>query len=112
MADKLVLNADLNYKTAEFTPEKCTVEKVIEVSETEFRKFYEKPMKPNYYLSPYKKLMGFYDESYHCVLIVNEKNGDGLLINSEGADTLVIRSIFRMRGRLFRRMSRVWRLMI
>lgn len=30
--------------------------------------------------------MGFYDESYHCVLIVNEKNGDGLLINSEGAD--------------------------
>ena len=86
MADKLVLNADLNYKTAEFTPEKCTVEKVIEVSETEFRKFYEKPMKPNYYLSPYKKLMGFYDESYHCVLIVNEKNGDGLLINSEGAD--------------------------
>lgn len=86
MADKLVLTADLNYKTAEFTPEKCTVEKVIEVSETEFRKFYEKPMKSNYYLTPYKKLMGFYDESYHCVLLVNEKNGDGLLVNSEGAD--------------------------
>lgn len=86
MADKLILNADLNYKTAEFTPEKCTVEKVIEVSETEFRKFYEKPMKPNYYLSTYKDLMGFYDESYHCVLLINEQNGDGLLINSEGAD--------------------------
>lgn len=36
MADKLVLNADLNYKTVEFTPEKCTVEKIIEVSDTEF----------------------------------------------------------------------------
>ena len=86
MADKLVLNADLNYKTVEFTPEKCTVEKIIEVSDTEFKTFYEKPMKSNYYLTPYKKLMGFYDESYHCVLLVNEKNGDGLLINSEGAD--------------------------
>ena len=44
MADKLILNADLNYKTAEFIPEKCVVEKVIEVSESEFKKFYEKPM--------------------------------------------------------------------
>lgn len=86
MADKLILNADLNYKTAEFTPEKCTVEKVIKVSETEFRRLYEKPMKSNYYLSMYKDLMGFYDESYHCVLLINEKNGDGLLVNSEGAD--------------------------
>ncbi|MBD5112453.1 MAG: hypothetical protein HDT42_08005 [Ruminococcaceae bacterium] len=86
MADKLVLNADLNYKTAEFTPEKCTVEKVIEVSGAEFKRFYEKPMKPNYYLSTYKNLMGFFDESYHCVLFINEQNGDGLLINSEGAD--------------------------
>lgn len=86
MADKLILNADLNYKTAEFTPEKCVVEKVIEVSESEFKKFYEKPMQPNYYLAAYKSLMGFYDESYHCVLLVNKQSGDGLLVNSEGAD--------------------------
>ena len=86
MADKLVLNVDLNYKTAEFSPEKCTVEKVIEVSEAEFKRLYEKLMKSNYHLSMYKNLMGFYDESYHCVLIVNEQNGDGLLVNSEGAD--------------------------
>ncbi|MCM1062767.1 MAG: hypothetical protein NC452_21200, partial [Eubacterium sp.] len=64
MADKLILNVDLNYKTAEFSPEKCVVEKVIEVSESEFKKFCEKPMQPNYYLAPYKSLMGFYDESY------------------------------------------------
>ncbi|MBD5383592.1 MAG: hypothetical protein HDR72_01155 [Ruminococcaceae bacterium] len=86
MADKLILNADLNYKTAGFSPEKCTVEKVIEVSEAEFKRLYEKPMKPNHYLSTYKNLMGFYDESYHCVLFVNAQNGDGLLVNSEGAD--------------------------
>ncbi|MCM1062702.1 MAG: DUF6329 domain-containing protein [Eubacterium sp.] len=86
MADKLILNVDLNYKTAEFSPEQCVVEKVIEVSESEFKKFCEKPMQPNYYLAPYKSLMGFYDESYHCVMMVNEQNGDGLLINTEGAN--------------------------
>lgn len=86
MADKLILNADLNYKAVDYAPEKCVVEKVIEVSESEFRKFYEKPLKSNYYLAPYKSLMGFYDESYHCVLFVNRDSGDGLLVNSEGAD--------------------------
>lgn len=86
MADKLILNADLNYKATDYDPGKCTVEKVIEVPESEFRKFYEKPMKSNYYLAPYKNLMGFYDESYHCVLFVNRDSGDGLLVNSEGAD--------------------------
>jgi len=86
MADKLILNADLNYKAVDYAPEKCVVEKVIEVSESEFRKFYEKPLKSNYYLAPYKSLMGFYDESYHCVLFVNRDSGDELLVNSEGAD--------------------------
>ncbi len=86
MADKLILNADLNYKTVDYTPEKCVVEKVIDVYDTEFKSLIEKPMKHNYYLSRFKELMGFYDEGYHCVLFVNKDSGDGLLVNSEGAD--------------------------
>ena len=86
MADKLILNANLICKADRFEPQKCTVEKVIEVSNSEFRTFTENPMKRNYYLPQYKDLMGYYDDSHHGVLFVNMENGDGLLVNSEGAD--------------------------
>lgn len=86
MADKLILNANMICKADRFVPKKCTVEKVIEVSDSEFKKFIENPMKRNYYLSQYKDLMGYYDDSYHGVLFVNMENGDGLLVNSEGYD--------------------------
>lgn len=86
MADKLILNANMISKADRFIPKKCTVEKVIEVSDSEFNKFIENPMKRNYYLPQYKDLMGYYDDSYHGVLFVNMENGDGLLVNSEGYD--------------------------
>ena len=86
MADKLILNANMICKADRFVPKKCAVEKVIEVSHEEFRHFIENPTGRNYYLPQYKDLMGFYDGSFHCVLFVDDKSGDGLLINSEGAD--------------------------
>lgn len=85
MVDKLILNANMICKADRFVPKKCTVEKVIEVSDSEFKKFIENPMKRNYYLSQYKDLMGYYDDSYHGVLFVNMENGDGLLIEAEGS---------------------------
>ena len=106
MADKLILNANMICKADRFVPKKCTVEKVIEVSDSEFKKFIENPMKRNYYLSQYKDLMGYYDDSYHGVLFVNMENGDGLLVNSEGYDYRDIRSISRTRGKLFSGMSK------
>ncbi len=86
MADKLILNANMVCKADRFVPKKCAVEKVIEVSDTEFKKFIEKPMERNYYLPQYKELMGYYNNTYHGVLFVNKENGDGLLVNSEGYD--------------------------
>lgn len=86
MADKLILNANMIYKSSGFRPQECTVEKVIEVSSDEFRHFIDCPTLRNYYLSQYRSLMGFYDGTNHGVLFVNEENGDGLLVNSEGYD--------------------------
>ena len=86
MADKLILNANMIRKADRFVHKKCAVEKVIEVSGSEFRKFIENPMKYNYYLPAYKDLMGYYDDTYHGVLFVNMESGDGLLVNSEGYD--------------------------
>lgn len=73
-------------KSSGFRPQECTVEKVIEVSSDEFRHFIDCPTLRNYYLSQYRSLMGFYDGTNHGVLFVNEENGDGLLVNSEGYD--------------------------
>ncbi|HBH95363.1 MAG TPA: hypothetical protein DDX91_06395, partial [Ruminococcaceae bacterium] len=86
MAEKMILNAVMNRKADCYEAKKCVVEKVIDVYETEFKKMLEKPLERNYYLEPYRSLMGFYDDAYHCVLFVDQKSGDGLLVNSEGSD--------------------------
>lgn len=86
MADKLILNANMICKADRFNLKNVAVEKVIEVSKAEFKRFVEKPLERNYYLSTYKELSGFYDDTYHGVLFVNSESGDGLLVNSEGAD--------------------------
>ena len=86
MAEKLILNANFIHKADGFAPQKCAVEKVIEVSGAEFKEFIENPMKNNGYLSLYRDLMGYYDNEYHGILFVNIENGDGFLVNSEGAD--------------------------
>lgn len=86
MDEKMILNAVMNRKADCYETKKCVVEKVIDVYETEFKKMLEKPLERNYYLEPYRSLMGFHDDAYHCVLFVDQKSGDGLLVNSEGSD--------------------------
>jgi hypothetical protein len=86
MADKLILNANMICKADKYNLKNVEVEKVIEVSDAEFKRFIEKPLERNYYLPMYKELMGFYDGSYHGILFVNKESGDGLLVNSEGGN--------------------------
>lgn len=85
MKEKIVMNAVMNRKADCYETKKCVVEKVIDVHETEFKKMLEKPLERNYYLEPYRRLMGFYNDAYHCVLFVDQNSGDGLLVNSEGS---------------------------
>lgn len=86
MKEKIVMNAVMNRKADCYEAKKCVVEKVIDVHETEFKKMLEKPLERNYCLEPYRNLMGFYDDAYHCVLFVDQNSGDGLLVNSESSD--------------------------
>lgn len=86
MDEKMILNAVMNRKADCYEAKKCVVEKVIDVYETEFKKMLEKPLERNYCLEPYRSLMGFYDNAYHCILFVDQNSGDGLLVNSEGSD--------------------------
>ena len=86
MAEKLIINAALNRKADFYAPEKCVVEKVVELPENEFKNLIEKPMKDKYYIKQYRELMGVENDTHHCILAIDSNSGDGLLIKSEGSN--------------------------
>ena len=86
MAEKLIINAVLNRKADCYSPEKCVVDKVIKLNETEFKNLVEHPLRERYFIGKYRELMGVEGNLSHCILAVGKESGDGLLIKSEGAD--------------------------
>ncbi len=86
MAEKLILNAALNRKADFYAPEKCVVEKVVELHETAFKKLLEKPLEDQYFIKQYHDLMGVEGNQHHCILAIDSNSGDGLLIKSEGSN--------------------------
>ena len=86
MAEKLIINAALNRKADYYALEKCVVEKVVELPETEFKKLLDKPLQDRYYIKQYRDLMGVENDTHHCILAIDSNSGDGLLIKSEGSN--------------------------
>ena len=85
MNDKLIINTNLNYKASGYMRDKCVVEKVIEIPETDFKRLLAAPLEDKYYIKQNCELMGVDDDSTsHCVLVIDCHNGDGMLIESEG----------------------------
>ena len=87
MNEKLVINTNLLRKESEFRTRTCVVEKAIAVSHAEFDNLKRKPLQENKLIAENVDLMYCdSDDNYHCLLIYDEEQGDGLLIESEGAD--------------------------
>ena len=86
MNEKLVINANLLRKEAEFSTKACVVEKTAAVPHAEFESLKRHPMQDNDLIAENADLM-FCDvnNKYHCLLIYDEDQGDGLLVESEGA---------------------------
>lgn len=86
MNEKLVINAALLIKEAEFGTRVCVVEKAEAVTHDKFEHLKRYPMQDNDLIAENTDLM-FCDvnNQYHCLLIYNDNQGDGLLIESEGA---------------------------
>lgn len=85
MSQKLMINANLLRKESEFRPQKCIVEKAAAVSHAEFLNLKQNPLRDNELIAENVELM-YCDSNdiYHCLLIYDEDQGDGLLIESEG----------------------------
>lgn len=86
MNEKLVINTNLLRKESEFRTRTCVVEKAIAVSHAEFDNLKRNPMQNNDLIADNTDLM-YCDSNnnYHCLLIYDKQQGNGLLIESEGA---------------------------
>lgn len=86
MNEKLVINANLLRKEPEFGTRVCVVEKAEAVTHDKFERLKRHPMQDNDLIAENTDLM-FCDvnNQYHCLLIYDDDQGDGLLIESEGA---------------------------
>ena len=85
MSEKMIINANLIRKESEFRIKSCVVEKAIAVSHAEFDDLKRHPLRDNELIAENVELMYCdRDDNYHCLLIYDEEQGDGLLIESEG----------------------------
>ena len=86
MNEKLIINTNLLRKESEFRTKSCVVEKAIAVSHSEFESLKRHPLQDNDLIAENTDLMYCdSDDIYHCLLIYDEEQGDGLLIEAEGS---------------------------
>lgn len=83
--NKLMINAALLRKESEFRTKTCVVEKAIAVPHAEFDELKRHPLRDYRLIAENADLMYCDNEgNYHCILIYDQEQGDGLLIESEG----------------------------
>lgn len=86
MNEKLIINTNLLRKESEFRLKKCIVEKSIAISHAEFENLKRHPLQDNDLIAENTDLMYCdSDDIYHCLLIYDGEQGDGLLIEAEGS---------------------------
>ena len=87
MKEKLIIHTHLIRKPSppELSASACAVEKAVPVSHETFQNLREHPLRDNPIIQEYADIMMYCDGIYHCLLIYDQEQGDGLLIESEGA---------------------------
>ena len=89
MNDKLMINTNLLRKESEFRTKSCIVEKTVAVSHAEFENLKRHPLQDNALIAENADIMYCdSDDNYHCLLVYDKVQGDGLLIESEGSSYL------------------------
>ncbi|MCM1229142.1 MAG: DUF6329 domain-containing protein [Ruminococcus flavefaciens] len=85
MKEKLIINTNLLRKESEFRTKSCVVEKAVAVSHAEFENLKRHPLRDNKLIAENVNMMYCdSDDKYHCLLVYDAEQGDGLLIESEG----------------------------
>ena len=83
--EQLILNTSLVRKEPAFEVRPCVVEKAIGISHKEFEHLRTHALEDNDIIAKNKGNMWFgADDKYHCLLVYDNEQGDGLLVESEG----------------------------
>lgn len=88
LTDKLILNTKLERKPTDLDHKACVIEKAIPVDHEKFLSLKNAPYLDERLIAQNKDCM-YYDsggEAYHCLLIYDKDQGDGIVIESEGSD--------------------------
>lgn len=81
----MILNLPyLERKAISFTTHEYVVEKALPVSNYRFRQITADPMQGHQEIQDNIDNMYYDGHQYHCLLIYDKENGDGLLVESEG----------------------------
>lgn len=85
MEVKPVIYSDLLRKRSDLNVHRCVVEKALAVSHEDFLELKNYPLRDNDLIAENVDLMYCDSENnFHCLLIYDNEQGDGLLIESEG----------------------------
>ena len=81
------LYAFFHRKDEKIRSQHCVVEKVVELSESEYARFYQSPLAEYDFISKHRGAMRQdADGTRHCLLVLGENQEDGILVDAEGYD--------------------------
>ena len=85
---KITFNAPLNHKAYSYEPMQIEVEKVITLYGKRFEQMRDQSLEDATEIIENRDLMYCEENNAHCVLFLDGKGSDGILVEAEGADYL------------------------
>lgn len=73
-------------KEPELEVKDCVFNHVIVLSDSEYEHFRKHLLNDYDFIRDHREEMGVREGMIHCILVLHEESGDGILVNSEGAD--------------------------
>lgn len=83
----MIIQAELECKCPDFRMQACSVEKVVELSQSEFAEFIAKPLEYYDFIRDFNKEdHPIRNDTRSCLLVLGEQENDGVLIDPQGYD--------------------------
>ena len=83
----MFLNIPFRRKEADFEPEPCTVEMMVELSASQFQYFKTHLLDDYDFLKENRDKMGYTQDGVrHCILVLSESGNDGILVDAQGSN--------------------------
>lgn len=79
------MRADFRRKEPEAKVNECVIEKVIVLPDAEYDYFTKHLLYDYDFIDENRELMGEWDSVWHCLLVTGDRNGEGVLVQSEGS---------------------------